>query len=166
MNQVPEKPSEILIANGVNLDLLGQREENHYGSQSLADLEAYLLTKTKQLSKFLKNPQINLSFFQSNDESLFLGEISKPWDGAIINPGAWTHTSLALSDRLAALKIPFVEVHLSKLAQREEYRQRSYCAQHALGTIAGLGFDSYLAGIVALTQYLERSQADLKAEQG
>ncbi|MFK7823518.1 MAG: type II 3-dehydroquinate dehydratase [Oligoflexales bacterium] len=157
MNQAPKKSYEILIANGVNLDLLGQREEKHYGSQSLKELESYLIAKAKRLNKFFESSKINLSFFQSNDESKFLSELDKPWDGAVINPGAWTHTSLALADRLLALKLVFVEVHLSQLACREEFRQRSFCAAHALGTIAGLGFDSYLTGIIAITQYLEKS---------
>ncbi|NRA43590.1 MAG: 3-dehydroquinate dehydratase [Oligoflexales bacterium] len=160
MNQAPDKPYEILIANGVNLDLLGRREKQYYGTQSLLELQSYLETKSKDL---LNKFPISLSFFQSNDESQFLSELSKPWDGAIINPGAWTHTSLALADRLAALRLCFVEVHLSKIAEREEFRQRSYCAVHAIGTICGLGFDSYLAGLLALALHLEKTKSEPKA---
>ena len=162
MNRVPDKPYEVIIANGVNLDLLGKREKHHYGSQSLLDLEAFLLEKSEALCNRLYDFKINLTFFQSNDEGKFLDELSKPWDGAIINPGAWTHTSLALADRLAALKLAFVEVHLSKLAQREDFRQRSFCAVHALGTISGFGFDSYFIGLLALLQHL-KAKHDPKA---
>lgn len=156
MKKALEKSYKILVANGVNLDLLGQREQHHYGSETLAELETYLRSKAQSMNKIFNSAKIDLHFFQSNDEAEFLNEISKTWDGAIINPGAWTHTSLALADRLAAVKLKFIEVHLSKLAQREDFRRHSYCASHALGIISGLGFDSYLSGLFALIQHFEK----------
>lgn len=136
----------ILVANGVNLDLLGQREPGVYGKGTLADLEAHV--------RALAPEGVALTFFQTNDEALFLAKISDGWDGAVINPGAWTHTSLALADRLKGLALPFVEVHLSNTMAREEFRHRSYSAPHAAGIVIGLGFDSYVAGLTGLVAKL------------
>ena len=99
--------------------------------------------------------KVELSFFQSNSESSFLEEVSKQWDGAVINPGAWTHTSLALGDRLLAAGLPYIEVHMSNTASRETFRHFSYISKGAQGTITGLGKTSYLTGIFALLTYLE-----------
>lgn len=151
MNQsIAENKKRILIANGVNLDILGQREPDVYGKKSLQDLEAYLREQGKNLSHIPAIPDYELFFFQTNCEKDFLEELSKNWDGAIINPGAWTHTSLALADRLVGLSLKFIEVHLTQLDQRDPIRKNSFCAKHALGVIHGLGFDSYLAALVAL----------------
>lgn len=140
----------ILIANGVNLDLLGQREPEIYGAGTLDDLKVYLDEHSDGLAKLKGFRRLKLNYYQTNSETDFLSEISKPWDGAVINPAAWTHTSLALGDRLAALGLPFVEVHISHVSQREAFRQYSYCAAAALGVVAGLGFDSYLSGLLGL----------------
>ena len=151
-----KKKLEILVANGVNLDLLGRREETFYGKLSLADIEAELSLIAPKLGEALGCKPCKLNFFQSNSEEAFLLEISKPYSGALINPGAWTHTSLALGDRLAALNLPFVEVHLSHLGKREPFRHNSFSAPHALGVIYGLGVDSYVAGLMALLRHLNR----------
>ena len=153
-----QSPS-VLIANGVNLDLLGTREPGIYGSQSPGDLEAYLTDKAPKLAGCLGLSGCRLSFFQSNFEGAYLEKLGDDWDGIILNPGAWTHTSLALGDRLAALAVPFVEVHLSAVCQREDFRQRSFSAAHALGVVQGLGFDSYLAGLLALLSHLKTNQS-------
>ncbi len=147
---------KILIANGVNLDLLGARPEQWYGTGTLSELENFLLKKVPDIEK-LTSTKISLSFFQSNDEASFLNKLSEKWHGAVINPGAWTHSSLALADRLEALQLPFAEVHLSNLAKRtEDWRKRSYSAGHALGVIYGFGFESYFLGLQAVISAVAR----------
>lgn len=146
----PISKLNILIANGVNLDLLGRREPTIYGKHSLADIEDKLRQVSPALATVFALPTVELTFFQSNHEGLFLEEISKSWDAAVINAGAWTHTSLALADRLAAVSLPFVEVHISNLSNREEFRQHSYAARHALGVCYGFGIDSYTAALSGL----------------
>jgi 3-dehydroquinate dehydratase-2 len=140
----------ILIAHGVNLDLLGQREPEIYGSTTLANVEDELRKINPALAKAFGLEATDLTFYQSNHEGLFLEKISEGWDGAVINPGAWTHTSLALADRLAGLKLPFAEVHLSNLAKREAFRQHSYSAPHAIGVCFGFGSASYVSGLSGL----------------
>lgn len=142
----------ILVANGPNLDLLGTREPGIYGTLTLADIESLLRQEAKKMAMMLAQPEPSLVFLQSNHEGVFLDELTKPWDGALINAGAWTHTSLALADRLAALNRPFIEVHLSNLKKREAFRQHSYLAPLARGVIFGLGPQSYTAGLYALLQ--------------
>ena len=149
----PTKLYKILIANGVNLDLLGKREPDIYGSSTLLDLEAFLQEQRAVLLN-AGLPRFDLSLFQSNDEGAFLSKLSEGWDGAIINAGAWTHTSLALADRLAALSLPFIEVHLSNLSRREPYRHHSYAAPHARGVVFGAGFDSYSMALYGLLRLL------------
>jgi len=143
----------ILIAHGVNLDLLGRREPDVYGSSTMADIEKRLREEALRLATG-SILEVRLTFFQTNDEAAYLNELSKGWDGAIINPGSWTHTSLALADRLVGLRLPFVEVHLSNLSRREDFRQRSYSAPHALGVIHGFGVESYTLGLQALIRTL------------
>lgn len=149
-----KKTFEILIANGVNLDLLGSREPDVYGSANLIDLERGIRAKLPLLEKWFQ-VQLNLSFYQSNHEGAFLGELSRlPWDGVILNAGAWTHSSLALADRLKALRLPFVEVHISNLAKREAFRHHSYSAPHAQGVVYGFGLASYMTGLFGLLNQL------------
>ena len=140
----------ILVANGVNLDLIGTREPNIYGYQTLIDLQHVLKKEANQLNTYFSSHNIQLDFFQSNNEADYLEKISQPYDGALLNPGAWTHTSLALGDRLAALKLTFIEVHLSNISNREPIRQRSFCQAHAQGVVCGLGVDAYTVGLFAL----------------
>ncbi len=140
----------VLVAHGVNLDLLGQREADHYGAQTLKDVNAKIEAWGKKLAAAV-GCELVIEFFQSNEEAAFLQQLSaKKWDGIVINPGAWTHTSLALADRLKALGIPYVETHLSNIAARESFRHFSYSAPHAQGVIFGLGGESYLAALTGL----------------
>lgn len=146
----------ILIANGVNMDLLGSREPEIYGDKSLANLEQFLLGKLPSLVALTGLADVELTFFQSNCERDYLEQLNRSWQGIILNPGAWTHTSLAIADRLAAIKVPFMEVHLSNVFAREAIRQLSYVSPHADGVISGLGFDSYLCALLALLSRLKR----------
>jgi 3-dehydroquinate dehydratase-2 len=147
---------KILVANGVNLDLLGRREPLIYGTHTLADVETNLLRLAPRMQELFELPSLKLSFFQSNHEGLFLDELDKGWSAAIINAGAWTHTSLALADRLAALSLPFIEVHISNLAKRETFRHRSFTAPYAQGICYGFGVDSYTAALAGLCSLLQR----------
>ena len=146
------KTWHILVANGPNLDLLGSREPDIYGFDSLAAIEQLLRSELKRLAKLFHLPEPTLTFMQSNHEGVFLDALSQTWDGALINAGAWTHTSLALADRLAALGRPFIEVHLSNLTKREPIRHQSYLAPLASGVVFGLGKHSYTTGLYGLMQ--------------
>ena len=155
MNTKPKKTYKILVASGVNLDLLGKRQPEIYGSQSLSDVHDSLSASVSSLEEFFQS-KISLHFFQSNNEYELLTEISKEWDGAVINPGAWTHTSLALADRLAGLSLPFAEVHISNLSQRESVRKNSFTAPVAAGVVYGFGVESYHTGLFGLLSYLKK----------
>ncbi len=148
-----QKSLKILIANGVNLDLLGRRNHFHYGHFTLEDLESQTI---KWCREFLLPQKVTItpSFFQSNSESDFLSYISKDWDGIVLNAGAWTHTSLALADRLEALGTPFIEAHISNLSRRESYRKLSYLTPLSVGLVSGLGMRSYQTALFSLVQYL------------
>lgn len=130
----------VLILNGPNLNLLGSREPQIYGTTSLADIERDLTAEAARLDA-------RVSFFQSNHEGLLLDRIqaarAEAVDFIIINAGALTHTSIALRDALAAVDIPFVEVHLSNVYRREGFRHRSFLADVAVGVVAGLGVAGY-----------------------
>lgn len=131
---------KILVLHGPNLNLLGMREPQHYGAETLADVEARLRKKAA-----LAN--VTFESFQSNAEAALIDRIhaARP-DGVgfiVINPAAFTHTSVALRDALAAVAIPFIEVHLSNVHAREPFRHRSYFSDLAVGVIAGLGADGY-----------------------
>lgn len=145
-----KKNIEILVIHGVNLDLLGQREPEVYGHLSLAGIEDKI-RKSIPLFDSWFGVGINCQFYQTNHEGQFLEKLSdQAWDGIVMNPGAWTHTSLALADRLAALMIPYAEVHLSNIAARESFRHHSYSAPKASGVVYGFGDCSYLAGMLGL----------------
>lgn len=144
---------KILIANGVNLDLLGKRPEEHYGQETLEDLQKKLEEEAKIIEDQFK-VKLQLSFFQTNQESAYLEKLDEAWSGALLNPGAWTHTSLALADRLEALHLKFVEVHLSQFGKRESVRQLSFFRKHAIGVVYGFGVDSYLLGLHGLIRHL------------
>jgi 3-dehydroquinate dehydratase II len=152
----------ILVANGVNLDLLGRREPEIYGSETLTDINEAISWCAPEFARMLAISGVELEFFQSNDEGSFLNKLDGSWDGILINPGAWSHTSLALGDRLAGLEIPYVEVHLSNLAKRESFRQHSYAAPHAKGVVFGFGLDSYRAGLWGLLAYLSKYNKALR----
>jgi 3-dehydroquinate dehydratase-2 len=141
----------ILIASGVNLDLLGKREPEIYGYETLTDMQGLVRKNFKQADlDGCYEAHVKLSFFQTNDEAKFLAELSKSYDGAVINAGAWTHTSLAIADRLAGLGLKFVEVHVSDLSRRESFRQQSFMAVHAIEVISGLGISGYWRALEVL----------------
>ncbi len=133
---------KILIINGPNLNLLGTREPDIYGSKTLNEIE----NECKKESEKLK---ISVSFFQSNSESEIIEKIqsSNKFDGLIINAGAFTHTSIAIHDALKATKIPKIEVHISNIFVREDFRKNSFISPVVNGIIAGFGTNVYLVAI-------------------
>lgn len=142
---------KILVLNGPNLNLLGIREKEHYGAVSLSEIE-------KKLKQKAKNLKVSLEFFQTNYEGALVEKIQKAkgkFDGILINPAAFTHTSVALRDALLAVGIPFVEVHLSNIYKREEFRQHSLLSDLAIGVISGFGALSYALGLDALWESLK-----------
>ena len=136
--------TQILVLHGPNLNLLGTREPEVYGHQTLAELDDSLKRLAGDLS-------VSLSSFQSNHEGVLVDRIQQArLDGTshiIINAGAYTHTSVAIRDALAGVSIPFVEVHLSNVYRRESFRHHSYLSELAVGVIAGLGPDGYEAAV-------------------
>jgi len=143
---------KILVINGVNLNLLGTREPEKYGSQTLKDLEKVLYAYSFELG-------IDLEMFQSNHEGEIVEKIHSALnvvDGIVINAGAYTHTSVAIRDALAGVNIPTVEVHLTNIYSREEFRHHSYIAPIAIGQITGFGFDGYKMALSALKSYKEK----------
>ncbi|MDB5253854.1 MAG: aroQ [Flaviaesturariibacter sp.] len=128
---------KIAIINGPNLNLLGTREPGIYGSQTFPDF-------FEALQK--RNPQVTFSYYQSNIEGELINEIQRvgfDTDGIILNPGGYTHTSVALGDAIAAITTPVIEVHISNVHAREEFRRISHVSAKAIGTISGLGLRGY-----------------------
>lgn len=138
--------ARLLLLNGPNLNLLGEREPDHYGSQSLEDIEEALTEQAETAGHLLET-------FQSNAEHELINRIHQARrDGVafiIFNPAAFTHTSIALRDALAAVRIPFVEVHLSNVHAREHFRQHSFFSDIAVGVIYGLGAQGYELALAA-----------------
>ena len=147
------KKASILVIQGPNLNLLGTREPDVYGTTTLEDIH-------KKLGELAKLNSIELDTFQSNHEGELIDRIQKAkLDGVdfiIINPGAFTHTSVALRDVLAGVAIPFTEVHLSNIHQREEFRKRSYLSDIATGVICGLGAIGYELALQAAIARLKK----------
>jgi 3-dehydroquinate dehydratase-2 len=140
----------ILIMHGPNLNLLGQREPGVYGSQTLEDIN-------RQLQDYAREQGIQLRTFQSNHEGELIDALhdAMSWaDSVVFNPGAYTHTSVALRDAISAAGLPVVEVHLSNIHAREDFRHRSLLAPVCVGQIAGFGWRSYLLGLQAVQGYL------------
>jgi 3-dehydroquinate dehydratase-2 len=143
---------KVLLINGPNLNMLGKREPGIYGNRSLAQI-------VDDLCATAKERQINLSHIQSNAEHELLDAIHQAHqqiDFIIINPGAFTHTSVALRDALLSVAIPFIEVHLSNVHAREAFRQHSYLSDIATGVICGLGEQGYQFALQAARQYLAK----------
>jgi 3-dehydroquinate dehydratase-2 len=140
--------NRVLILHGPNLNLLGVREPEVYGNMSLAEIN-------RRLDKTGQELGIEVRPFQSNSEGGLIDALQSAgeWaDGVIFNPGGYTHTSVALRDAVAAINIPVVEVHLSNIYGREEFRQRSLIAPVCTGTIAGFGWRSYYLALLALSE--------------
>lgn len=140
----------VLVLHGPNLNLLGQREPGIYGATTLDTINEDLGRVAKELS-------VEVSSFQSNHEGALVDAIHGTignYQGLLINPGAYTHTSIAIRDAIAGVEIPTVEVHLSNIHRREPFRHRSYIAPVAIGQISGFGADSYRLGLLALVEYL------------
>lgn len=137
---------KILVINGPNLNMLGVREKNLYGDKSYSAL-------IKLIKQGAKSRAVKVKCFQSNYEGAIVTAIQKAlnkYDGIIINPGAYTHTSVAILDALKAVNIPTAEVHITDVNQREEYRKISFVKEFAFLTIAGKGFDGYVEAMDAL----------------
>lgn len=143
--------ANVLLLNGPNLNLLGEREPELYGRGDLAGLEKRLAEQAKGLGH-------TLTAFQSNHEGALIDRIQQTRkDGTaflLFNPGGYTHTSVSLRDALAAVKRPFIEVHVSNIQAREAYRHRSYFSDLAVGTISGLGVQGYELALLAADRYL------------
>jgi 3-dehydroquinate dehydratase-2 len=145
----------LLVLHGPNLNLLGKREPGIYGVQTLESINTLLTEAAQKLSA-------TLDIFQSNHEGVLVDRIQAALghqQGILINPGAYTHTSVAIRDAIAAVGLPTVEVHLSNIYQRESFRHHSYIAPVAIGQISGFGAESYRLGLQALVTHL-RSQSD------
>ena len=131
----------ISVIHGPNLNLLGEREPDHYGTFSLAEINKRLINEAKALS-------VTIDIFQSNSESELIEKIQvNTSDFIIINPAAFTHSSIALRDALSAKKIRFIEVHISNVFARESFRKESYFSDIAVGIISGLGAEGYIAAL-------------------
>ena len=139
----PQRP-RLLVLHGPNLNLLGTREPNHYGQTTLADINLALAERAATAN-------VDLESFQSNHEGALIERVHAAREQGvrfiIINPAAYTHTSVALRDALAAVAIPFIEVHLSNVHAREPFRQHSYFSDLAIGVICGLGSEGYLLAL-------------------
>lgn len=152
MQEILKLPS-ILVLHGPNLNLLGQREPGIYGTVTLAKINQCLQQEAQV-------HQVEVSFLQSNVEGVLVDAIHSAQhqsQGIIINAGAYTHTSIAIRDAIAAVGLPTVEVHLSNIYRRETFRHHSYIAPVVLGQISGFGADSYILGLQALVRYLRQT---------
>ena len=142
---------KIIILNGPNLNLLGEREKSQYGSFTLADIE-------KNCSEFAHKSELKLAMFQSNIEGELIEKIQKSrneQDGLIINAGGYSHTSVSIHDALKILKIPIIELHISNIYNREDFRHISLISKLAKGVICGFGAEGYLMAIKAMKKLLE-----------
>ena len=143
--------SKIIIINGPNLNLLGEREQSQYGSHTYENLKQICLEKSKELG-------LNLEFSQSNIEGELVNLIQdsrKKFDGIIINAAAFTHTSVAIRDALSIFKKPVIELHISNIYKREEFRHKSLISEVVTGGIFGLGIDGYILAIISMQKLLK-----------
>ena len=144
--------NKIIILNGPNLNLLGEREKDQYGAFTLKDIE-------KKCNDYSVQNNIKLSFFQSNIEGELVEQIQsarESHDGLIINAGGYTHTSVAIHDALKILKIPIIELHISNIYNREEFRHKSLISKVAKGVICGFGVNGYIMSLNAINKFLEK----------
>jgi len=143
--------NKIIIINGPNLNLLGEREQSQYGSITFNELKEICLNKSKELG-------LEAKFYQSNIEGKIVNMIQdsiKTFDGIIINAAAFTHTSVAIRDALSIFKKPIIELHISNIYKREEFRQKSLISDIATGGIFGLGSDGYILAIISMQKLLK-----------
>lgn len=144
---------KVAIINGPNLNFLGLRQPDVYGSETLE-------TINQEIQSFSEEEGYDVSFFQSNSEGELIDHIQKVYlekvEGIVINPAAYTHYSYALHDALSGIDIPAVEVHLSAVHQREEFRKKSVTAPACIGQISGFGSMGYILGLMALDKYISR----------
>ena len=144
--------NKIIILNGPNLNLLGEREKNQYGNFTLKDVE-------RKCNEYSNENDIELSLFQSNIEGELVDQIQNSrdnQDGLIINAGGYTHTSVAIHDALKILKIPIIELHISNIYNREEFRHKSLISIVAKSVICGFGVDGYLMSLQAMNKFIEK----------
>ena len=144
--------NKIIILNGPNLNLLGEREKSQYGNFTFKDIE-------KNCNDFASKNNIKLTLFQSNIEGEIVSQIQdsrNQHDGLIINAGGYTHTSVAIHDALKILKIPIIELHISNIYNREEFRQKSLISKVAKGVICGFGLNGYSMSLKAMNKFLEK----------
>ena len=142
---------KIIILNGPNLNLLGEREKNQYGDFTLQDLD-------RNCKDFAEKNAIKLTFYQSNLEGELVEKIQearKHQDGLIINAGGYTHTSVAIHDALKIIKIPIIELHITNIYNREEFRHKSLISKVAQGVICGFGADGYIMALRAMQKYFK-----------
>ena len=143
--------NKIIILNGPNLNLLGEREKEKYGNITLKDIE-------KNCSNFAKKNDIDLTQFQSNIEGDIVSkiqEVRQEFHGLIINAGGYTHTSVAIHDALKILKIPIIELHITNIYNREEFRHKSLISKIATSVLCGFGTDGYIMALQAMKNYLK-----------
>ena len=144
---------KILVINGPNMNLLGTREPEIYGNTTLEEVNCELIDFSKKVGE-----DVELSFFQSNHEGEIVDKIQSAKDeynGIIINPAGYTHTSVAIADAIKGINIPSVEVHLSNINSREDFRKNSFIAQNCVGQITGFKKDSYKLALIGLYNYLK-----------
>ena len=142
---------KIIILNGPNLNLLGEREKSQYGSFTLKDIE-------DKCKKYANRNDISLTLFQSNIEGELIEKIQsarKEQEGLIINEGGYTHTSVAIHDELKIIKIPIIELHITNIYNREEFRQKSLISNVANGVICGFGAEGYIMALDAIKKYIK-----------
>ena len=142
---------KIIILNGPNLNLLGEREKNRYGSFTLSEVE-------KNCEKFARKNNFIISFYQSNIEGEIVEKIQnsrKDQNGLIINAGGYTHTSVAIHDALKIIKFPIIELHITNIYNREDFRHKSLISNVANGVICGFGVHGYIMALEAMKKYLE-----------
>ncbi len=142
---------KILFLNGPNLNLLGTREPDKYGTQTLKDIEIFIKEEAKKHN-------IEVEFYQSNIEGELVNKIQEAkniFDGIVMNPAAYTHTSVAIRDAILAVSIPTVEIHISNIHTREEFRKTSLTSPACVGQITGFGINSYKLGLIAISDHLK-----------
>ncbi len=148
---------KILVINGVNMNMLGIREPEKYGTMTLKDLE-------KELYAYSFSLGIDLETFQSNFEGEIVEKIQNAYGnytGIVINAGAYTHTSIAIRDAISSVNIPTVEVHMTNIYKREEFRHHSYLSDVCIGQICGFGINSYKLGLKAIVDYLNNDNKNI-----